>query len=442
MDTTKGFIFDYSKCVGCHACMVACYVENSTKPPLSWRQVNHYNKEKLPLLGFINLSIACNHCAEAPCLKSCPTGAYSFDKDTKAVIHSPELCIGCNYCTWACPFDAPKYNPERGIIEKCHLCNHRLKENEIPACAINCPTGALSFGDVPVESVIYAEGLSKQPIYPRLSVKGSQVLHSVQIADIKTSGVNERDVEKYFQSDKYQSINPIHEIPLALFTFIGSLLSGWFWSTNISDSIDLGFWQFAALGFIGLLLSAFHLGKPFRAYLSIKNLKTSWLSREILLYGAFFSVGLIALGFESKIMVIVASVLAFFFLIAVEMVYSITKKKYNTIHSANTFSIALTFAALFSQNWTVLIALLALKALFFIVRYGLQNIVQQQYMSIISFFRLVLGFFVPFGYLLFSDMNFSWIFATSIILGEAIDRFMYYGDFELERPFYHVYHQK
>lgn len=152
METTKGFIFDYSKCVGCHACMVACYVENSTKPPLSWRQVNHFNKEKLPLLGFIHLSIACNHCADAPCLKACPSGAYYVDKDTYAVIHSPELCIGCKYCTWACPFDAPKYNPDRGIIEKCHFCYHRLKENELPACALNCPTGALSFGEITKDS--------------------------------------------------------------------------------------------------------------------------------------------------------------------------------------------------------------------------------------------------------------------------------------------------
>ena len=63
-----GFIFDYSKCVGCHACVVGCYNENKTNPPIAWRQVNTFNHKKIPLAGFLNLSIACNHCIDAPCI--------------------------------------------------------------------------------------------------------------------------------------------------------------------------------------------------------------------------------------------------------------------------------------------------------------------------------------------------------------------------------------
>jgi len=55
---------------------------------------------------------------------------------------------------------------------------------------------------------------------------------------------------------------------------------------------------------------------------------------------------------------------------------------------------------------------------------------------------LTLGFLIPFGYLAFTEMSFSWIFAGSVILGEAIDRLMYYGDFEPERPFENVSLQK
>lgn len=435
MYTTKGFIFDYSKCVGCHACIVACYAENTIKPPMKWRQVLHYNKEKLPLLGFIHLSIACNHCSEAPCLKACPSGAYSFDIDTKAVIHSPELCIGCKYCTWACPFDAPKYNNDLGVIEKCNFCNHRLKENESPACALNCPTGALSFGEFPIQSNPDAIGVSRKEIYPRLKVVGSDTIHSVPISDVKSTGVVERDIEKFFDRQKNQLVNPLNEFPLALFTFIGSMLSGWIWALNLDNTVEIGFIGFGLIGLVALVLSTIHLGKPFRAYLSIKNIRSSWLSREILLFGIFLLFSLLALWFESGVFLIVASILALLFLISIEKVYSTTNQKYNIIHSANTLYIAFTFAALFTQSWTVLIVILSLKTLFFILKHGIQQIVYHRYISFISFFRLMFGLIIPFGYLLLLDMSFSWYLAGSIILGEAIDRLLYYSDFVPERPF-------
>lgn len=443
MKSTKGFIFDYSKCVGCHACMVACYAENDTKPPLSWRQVNHYNKEKLPLLGFIHLSLACNHCGDAPCLKACPSGAFSIDAETSAVIHNPELCIGCKYCTWACPFDAPKYNYERGIIEKCHFCNHRIKNDEIPACALNCPTGALSFGEISEESNPNAVGLSSQPIFPKISVKGEGVLNSVPIQDINASGVKEGDIKRFYRSKHEHVVSPMHEWPLALFTFIGAFLGGWVWAMIIPNSIQINYWTFGLLAAIALVLSAMHLGKPMKSYLSILNIKSSWLSREILLFGLFVFIGFLGLLLQSNVLLIIAGLIGLAFLISVEMVYSITRKKYSTpIHSSNTITIALTFAALFSQYWSVLIVLLALKTMLFAVRHGSKQYEYQPYIAFAAFFRLTLGFIIPFGFLAFTEMNFTWILAGSIILGEAIDRFMYYGDFEPERPFNYVNNQK
>jgi Fe-S-cluster-containing dehydrogenase component/DMSO reductase anchor subunit len=423
--------------------MVACYVENNTKPPQSWRQVNHYNKEKLPLLGFIHLSLACNHCGDAPCLKACPSGAFTIDLETSAVIHNPELCIGCKYCTWACPFDAPKYNNERGIIEKCNFCYHRIKEGEIPACALNCPTGALSFGEIPDVSNPNAVGLSSQPIFPKISVKGEEVHNSVPMHDLNASGSNEIDIKRFHKSKNEHTISPMHEWPIAVFTFIGALLNGWIWATIIPKSIEINFWTFGFLGAIGIVLSAMHLGKPLKSYLSILNIKTSWLSREILLFGLFIFLGFLGLLLQSTVILIIASLIGLGFLVSVEMVYSLTKKKYSTpIHSSNTISIALTFGALFSQYWSVLIVLLALKTMLFAVRHGSKQYSYHPYIAFIAFFRLILGFLIPFGFLAFTEITFTWILAGSIILGEAIDRFMYYGDFEPERPFSYVNRKK
>lgn len=436
MTQVKGFIFNYNKCVGCHACMVACYAENSTQPPISWRQINHFNKEKLPLLGFIHLSIACNHCKDAPCKSACPSSAYSIDNETSAVIHTSEKCIGCKYCTWACPYDAPKYNPNTRVIEKCNFCNHKLKVGQIPACALNCPTGALSYGNIEEIAHPHSFGLSTKKIYPRIKVIGTNTKDSIPIMDASASGVELSDIKKYHDKKERSSINIADEWPLATFTFLGSLLVGWIFASSMSNSFTISLWTFALLAFSGLLLSLLHLGKPLRSYLSINNLKTSWLSREILLYGLFIGIGTLSLLVNSKILSIATILIGFAFLGAVEMVYSVTVKRYSLpIHSANTIITALTFAAVFSQSWSVLIAILALKNLLFISRND--NILKRKNLvyNIFIGLRLLLGFIIPFLFLVSSFFEYKFTLIFSIVIAELIDRMLYYNDFEPEKPF-------
>lgn len=439
MSTVKGFIFDYSKCVGCHACMVACYNENHTTPPLSWRQVSGYNKSKLPLLGFVHLSIACNHCAEAPCLKACPSGAYSIDPQTKAVIHNPDLCIGCKYCTWACPFDAPKYNEETRLIEKCNFCNHRLKEGQIPACALNCPTGALSFGKIDEEPNPNALGLSTRQVFPKLKVLGTDVSNSVPEMDVcavdcqQSSSIEEYNLLANIPS---RTMNWLAEWPLAVFTSIGAFIVGWLWATLFTPSIELSPWVFAGLGAVAVLLSTLHLGRPLRAYMSILNIKTSWLSREILTFGIFMLFGFGSLIIGEYWIVIVASIAGLFFLVSVEKLYSVTRKRYNTpIHSANTITMALVFASLFAEFWNILLVLLVLKFVLFIVRNGQRFRSKPIMFTLVSFVRILLGFLIPIGIITLMQPTFSVFFLSSLILGEVIDRFMFYEDFEPQRPF-------
>jgi Fe-S-cluster-containing dehydrogenase component/DMSO reductase anchor subunit len=436
MAKIQGFIFDYSKCVGCHACMVACYAENSTKPPLSWRQVSHYNRQKLPLLGFIHLSIACNHCQEAPCLKACPSGAYTIDKQTNAVIHIPEFCIGCKYCIWACPFDAPKYNPEAGIVEKCNFCNHRLANGEIPACALNCPTGALSFGEIGQKSNPEAFGLSSKEIFPRIKVLNTNVVDCVPVSDISLYPDFDSLEKKLLHKDRDYLARIAKEWPLAIFTFIGSILTGWIFATLLPQSLPINSWLFLLLGILGIVVSTLHLGKPLRAYLSIKNIRSSWLSREIFLFGLFMLSAFGSLMLGLYWLTVVASIFGLLFLFSIEKLYSITKYNFITpIHSANTFAIALIFAALFAQEWNLLIAFLAIKTMIFTINNGVKALEPSPQIALFSLVRLVVGFIVPFGLLVLMNEVFSWVLLLSIILGELIDRLMFYGDFMPEKPF-------
>ncbi len=437
MSKTKGFIFDYSKCVGCSACAVACFNENGTKPPLAWRNISTYNEQKVPLLGFVHLSLACNHCAEAPCMKACPSLAYSFHPTTGAVIHNPNACLGCRYCTWACPFGAPQYSKADGIVEKCHFCYHRLENGQIPACANNCPTGALGFGEIEKMAQPEAFGLSKRAIYPRISILNSEMVNHFPEVDPRASGIEGELSSKGSLQNSQQHYGIKEEWPLALFTFISSFLAGYILSHTVGNQFTISIWLFALLAFAALLLSTLHLGKPFRANLSIKNVKQSWLSREILLFGLFASTSFVAILIESLWIYIVSSVLSILFLISIEMVYSITKRKYITpIHSANTVLIALVFAAYFSQFWNMLIALLALKTILFIVNNGLKSTKPTLINSLVGLVKIALGFLLPFAMLTYSNSPSILIIFLSLIISELVDRFTYYNDFEPERSFY------
>ena len=121
----RGFDFDAELCIGCNACNAACMLENGFQA--GTRSVYTWNDNGLPLLRVINLSMSCNHCDMPACLEGCPAQAYTRD-GTGTVIHHQDRCMGCRYCTWRCPYDAPKINEAKGFIEKCHLCTERTAE--------------------------------------------------------------------------------------------------------------------------------------------------------------------------------------------------------------------------------------------------------------------------------------------------------------------------
>lgn len=427
----KGFIFDYSRCVGCHACIVACHNQNHTEPPMAWRTVINGNPIKVPLKGFINLSIACNHCIDAPCMSNCPAMAYSKDEITGAILHNQLRCIGCKYCTWACPYEAPKYNAAKGIVEKCNFCNDLLKKGSIPACAGACPTGALTFGEIVVESRQPKPGFPEIETSPRINLSNNSIYDGIPEMDLESTGYH----DKVLSTKYHNRIKPRKEIPLMVFTLTLAFTGGWFLSffnySGIANPEKIAFIStLAAAG----LISFFHLGKPLRAQNALRNIKSSWLSREIALYSlfAFLSVAFVITG--NEILFWTTSIVALAFLVTIEMVYRLLVKDYlSPVHSANTILTAVTFATLLLTSRAF-----ALFAVTKLTLYMLRHAYEQKINfkeTIVSLVR-VLTLLIPFTGILFATVQFYSIpFIILFIIGEIIDRYEFYSNLDTHNPF-------
>jgi Fe-S-cluster-containing dehydrogenase component len=344
--------------VGCHACVVACMNENGFQTNNQWRNIHKSNSNHYPDLPLFYLSLACNHCDDAPCLKNCPAQAYSRNEKTGAIIHHPEKCIGCKYCTWACPYDAPKYNHDIGIIEKCTFCNHRIEEDLKPACANLCPTGALDFSQTEFSK---EEAFESSPVPVKI---GS----SLKIEKLRNKIGPEIDQQLFIDQDrnyikqfKETKISAKKEWPLVIFTMICAFIVGIF-TTDIKETFDSTY-QLMFIGLIisGAVLSAVHLGKKIRIWRSILNIRNSWLSREILFFGLFFA-GVISDLYVTPIPDLYFYVVGALLLLSVDMLYKLATWKWPiNIHSANTLLIGLTIYLLTTSNELLFIFLLSFR---------------------------------------------------------------------------------
>lgn len=189
-----GMVIDLDRCMGCRACMEACKVENNTPMENFWMYVYRFEEGEYPHPRVWFMPRPCMHCDKAPCVKVCPVGARHKREDG-LVATDWERCIGCRYCTVACPYgvnyfnwreparvyylawkdsrkliangEVPPYrNPDldrpygeeqrrvagggraKGVVEKCTFCVQRLEKGLEPACVANCPVRGLHFGDL------------------------------------------------------------------------------------------------------------------------------------------------------------------------------------------------------------------------------------------------------------------------------------------------------
>jgi molybdopterin-containing oxidoreductase family iron-sulfur binding subunit len=149
-----GMLIDLKACIGCHACSIACKLENDTPLDVDWHRVLTVGGEHLdtprgtyPNLSLYWLPVPCMHCENPPCEKVCPTTAISQRTDGIVLIDQ-DKCVECGYCAWACPYQVPQHNREAGVVEKCTLCAHRVDQGQKPACVEACVWGARIFGDL------------------------------------------------------------------------------------------------------------------------------------------------------------------------------------------------------------------------------------------------------------------------------------------------------
>jgi len=148
------FYFDSSACSGCKACQVACKDKHGLEVGRLWRRVYEVSGGDWIQVGdawtssvfAYNLSIACNHCEKPICVEVCPAGAI-YKRADGIVLIETDQCLGCGYCSWACPYGAPQYNEEKGYMTKCTFCVDNIDAGLAPACVAACPLRALDYGE-------------------------------------------------------------------------------------------------------------------------------------------------------------------------------------------------------------------------------------------------------------------------------------------------------
>lgn len=144
----KGYYYDMTACIGCKACQVACKDKNDLPMDIVYRTVHTFEGGRYPQPFMYNLSISCNHCEEPRCVQNCPTGARIKRAEDGLVTVDQEVCIGCQYCIWSCPYSASKFFEEKGVVGKCDGCVNLVSQGRSPVCVDACVMRALEFGDL------------------------------------------------------------------------------------------------------------------------------------------------------------------------------------------------------------------------------------------------------------------------------------------------------
>jgi Fe-S-cluster-containing dehydrogenase component/formate-dependent nitrite reductase membrane component NrfD len=167
-----GFAIDLRKCIGCHACTIACKAEHQIPVGVNRCWVKTVEKGTFPDTRRFFFPVLCNQCDEAPCVRICPTSAL-FKRRDGIVDLNAASCIGCRACMEACPYDQLFIDPNTHTAEKCNFCANRVENQLLPACVSVCPTECRIFGDLDDPTTAVAQIVQREAYMVRKPEKGT-----------------------------------------------------------------------------------------------------------------------------------------------------------------------------------------------------------------------------------------------------------------------------
>jgi DMSO reductase iron-sulfur subunit len=317
-----GFYFNADNCIACHACEAACSEKNDNPAHIAFRSVGFVEGGSYPAYQRLNISMACNHCDNPVCLKGCPTRAYTKFAEYGAVLQDPDICFGCGYCTWVCPYNAPQLDPVKGQVSKCNMCVDRLEVGLKPACVAACLGKALDFGVVEDIPEGRSQAKTEIPGFPRTDITQPNIRFQQTRSTQRDMMRVDSTPLKYHRDDSdgrfHPSLDPkdgyqrqwnwrkllgSHENAHVAFTlsaqtvmgaFLLLVLGNWFGLAPLQQLQTGPAWLpilavLLVLMGVGLFKLNMHLGKPHRFYRGFYNLRLSPVSREIAGVSAFFA---------------------------------------------------------------------------------------------------------------------------------------------------------
>jgi DMSO reductase iron-sulfur subunit len=316
-----GFYFNADNCISCHACEAACSEKNDLPAHIAFRSVGYVEGGSYPAYQRMNISMACNHCDDPVCLKGCPTRAYTKFAEYGAVLQDPDICFGCGYCTWVCPYNAPQLDTQAGHVSKCNMCVDRLEVGLKPACVSACLAGALDFGIMETKPDNRDQLETQIPGFPSPDITHPNIRfqqtrslpHEMKRPDSMPLRYERPDRQgeaysaKVDVADRKRAWNlkklSTRENPLVVFTLISQAVIGAFITlflgplfgvetfTVHTHPVALPLILFGLIGAqtLALVLSTLHLGRPHRFYRAFNNLRYSPVSREVAGIAVFYN---------------------------------------------------------------------------------------------------------------------------------------------------------